>query len=603
MAITPSQWSHVLTIPESYTPPAATSGQTLVITESVIAKLSVLDQTTFWSNVQNGGGDVRICTDSGGVNQLPVEIVSLDNVAETCVIWTRKETYTGAGNLYLFIGKVGETQPAVTDSFGRNAVWVDYHAVLHLNDTNWIDSTGNGYDATGGASVVTEDNPFGIPWAKFDTFNNLNIPTGSSLNNSFLTIQAIAKIDADSGTDAGVVSNRWSTQGNNFFQLTTQANRTTGIVHDGNGENQALGPSLGTEQPKWFSITSSQSDLIAYIDGNQSSIDTTLSGDNQLNTNLNTRVGTYFDGSSNRTINGKVGEVRITLSTLPPSYIATEYANQNDPASFYGTPTIATTGGGGAVEQPVVSEFSGSATVNALASAQAEKRITASSDSLVTTTTTSLASKHVQLSGQSSVTTSSVSLFEKRGLFSGDATVNLTSEVYASKITELSGDATVNVVASGTLIDGNFEIHSFSGGALITASASGQALKVGLVSGQSTTHASASGQASKVAHVDGNATVTTSTQSAISKIASVFGEAISHITASAIAAKRVVLSGASTVITTVYGQFFNTESNVETYQTIVQGRVRANPEVQGRVKANPEIEGTVKSTTIQGRVK
>ena len=239
--------------------------------------------------------------------------------------------------------------------------------------------------------------------------------------------------------------------------------------------------------------------------------------------------------------------------------------------------------GGGAVGQPVVSEFSGTATVNVLASSQAEKRITASGDSLVTTTTTSSASKRVQLSGQSSVTTSSVSLFEKRGAF--------------------GGSATVNVVASGTLIDGNFEIHSFSGGALITASASGQALKVGLVSGQSTTYASASGQASKVAHVDGNATVTTSTQSAISKIASVFGEAISHITASAIAAKRVVLSGASTVITTVYGQFFNTESNVETYQTIVQGRVRANPEVQGRVKANPEIEGTVKSTTIQGRVK
>ena len=111
MAITPSQWSHVLTIPESYTPSAATSGQTLVITESVIAKLSAGDQTTFWSNVQNGGGDVRICTDSGGVNQLPVEVVSLDNSAQTCVIWTRKPSYNGTGDLYVFIGKAGETQP------------------------------------------------------------------------------------------------------------------------------------------------------------------------------------------------------------------------------------------------------------------------------------------------------------------------------------------------------------------------------------------------------------------------------------------------------------------------------------------------------------
>ena len=141
MAITPSQWSHVLTIPESYVPSVATNGQTLVITESVIAKLSAPDQSTFWSNVQNGGGDVRICTDSGGVNQLPVEVVGLDSVAETCVIWTRKSTYNGTGDLYVFIGSAGETQPSVTDPFGCNAVWSDFSLIIHEGAT--VDSTGN----------------------------------------------------------------------------------------------------------------------------------------------------------------------------------------------------------------------------------------------------------------------------------------------------------------------------------------------------------------------------------------------------------------------------------------------------------------------------
>ena len=116
MAITPSQWSHVVTIPESYTPSAATNGQTLVITQSVIAKLSSGDQATFWSAVQNNGGDVRICTAIDGTGQLPVDLVSLDNIAQTCVIWTRKATYDGTGNLYVFVGKPGETQPPVTDT-------------------------------------------------------------------------------------------------------------------------------------------------------------------------------------------------------------------------------------------------------------------------------------------------------------------------------------------------------------------------------------------------------------------------------------------------------------------------------------------------------
>lgn len=203
------------------------------------------------------------------------------------------------------------------------------------------------------------------------------------------------------------------------------------------------------------------------------------------------------------------------------------------------------------------------------------------------------ATKVNPFSGGASVDAQSVSLFEKLNTFNGAASVITTSQSSASKLVPFNGQATVSVTASASIINGNFEISSFSGGALITASASGQVLKVGLVSGQSTAHASASGQVSKVAHVDGNATVTTSTQSAFSKIANAFGEAISRITASSIAAKRVVVSGASTVVATVYGQFFNTESNVETYQTIVQGRV----------KANLEIKSTGKSTTIQGRVK
>ena len=249
-----------IVIPELYTPAKPTQFQTLVITEAVINQLS--NNADFWNNVSEDGGNIRLCSAGDGTEQLPLDIVSFDKVAKTCVIWTRKPSYNGSGSLYLFFGKAGETQPPVTDPFGRNAVWADYEAVLHLNDAEWTDSTGNGYDGTGSVSVVSTDNPFGSTWAKFDQTNHITIPTGAALNDSFLTVQAIFHRDGGSVDDAGIISNRYSTQGGNFFQLSQREARTINSLHDGAGENVAIGGGIQNGQTKWLSVTTSASRVI-----------------------------------------------------------------------------------------------------------------------------------------------------------------------------------------------------------------------------------------------------------------------------------------------------------------------------------------------------
>lgn len=105
-----------------------------------------------------GGGDIRFSSDSAGVTQLPCEVVSFIRnntpASATCQIWVKVPSLTVAVNATFWIhwGKAGDTQPVVTDTYGRNAVWTGYVGVWHLQENNttgaqlYIDSSGTGND-------------------------------------------------------------------------------------------------------------------------------------------------------------------------------------------------------------------------------------------------------------------------------------------------------------------------------------------------------------------------------------------------------------------------------------------------------------------------
>lgn len=587
MAITPSQWSHVLTLPESYTPSAATSGQTLVITEGVIAKLSTADQNTFWNAVQNGGGDVRICTDVAGTNQLPVEIVSLDNVAQTCVIWTRKPTYDGAGELYVFIGKSSETQPAVTDPFGRNAVWYDYAGIYNLSDGTAIDSSGGNDLTTSGAPSVVSGKIGNA--TRFDS-------SADSFNGSFIGLGNTKRTLSLWVNPDDITQNRYLST----FNGGGKSNLTAMLLGFQSGQFNAFdeGYPTGNASQTQIAATDLTWQHICYSwDGSR--LKGYLNGELVVDVadTLNPATPNFLSitpvsGGGSNFYTGNLQYFGARNSGIEPNEIATEYANQNDPASFFGTPTISLTSGEPEPETEL-HEFSGNAIVSALSFAQISKITQHNGQVLITASAAASSTKVINVSGGVTVAAESVSLFEKLNTFNGAASVIATSQSSASKLVPFNGQATVSVTANASIIDGDLEIHSFSGGALITASASGQAMKIGIVSGSVNVTASISAQASKTALLSGNATVSTSTQSLLSKIANITGNAITRVTTLAAVLKRVTLSGASRVVATASGTFFNAESNVETYELTVQGRVKA-PIV---------VQGSVKSLTIQGRVK
>lgn len=135
----------------------------------------------------NGGGDIRFSSDSAGATRLPCEVVTFTTnnnpalgVAE---IWVKIPSVSSSTNttIYVWYNKAGETQPVVSDTYGRNAVWTGYTAVYHMNDnpdtSHIIDSTSNASNGTktGAGSPVEAAGLVGKA-QQFNGSNQINLP-------------------------------------------------------------------------------------------------------------------------------------------------------------------------------------------------------------------------------------------------------------------------------------------------------------------------------------------------------------------------------------------------------------------------------------------
>ena len=130
--------------------------------------------------ILNGGGDLRCYTDNTKTTQLPIELVSFVTGSTPKIVVWGLSPLLGVGDTVYFEKDLTEiSQPAFADTYGRNAVWVDYEIVSH-NLT--FDSTGNYPDAftqNGDPTLVT--GPYGNTDGamSFDGNDWVNVPVGS----------------------------------------------------------------------------------------------------------------------------------------------------------------------------------------------------------------------------------------------------------------------------------------------------------------------------------------------------------------------------------------------------------------------------------------
>ena len=356
MAITPTQWSKRVEV--TGTSPAATlSGYVALITEANLP-------ADVFNVALNGGGDLRVCLNSDGTGQLPLEVVSFDNVADTAQLWIRLPTYSSsARSCWLFYGKAGETQPLFTNEFGRNSVWSDYRGVWHLKDLT--DSAGNFPDSALVGNAVFADNS--STGAMFSTSVSLDGV------DSIFEIPASAQWDAVGGVDFTLQT--WVTSSNASAQQRLQQ-------FDGDGHMFLLNNNLISY--RYWSGSVSRADSPVIVENNTPLMVSGMRVSNQAQIYANTTSGTsgntvsgnvdsnaVFNVGSNQSgsgitfWNGLIGEFRFRIGSLSSSHIETEYANQNAPNTFWTTGTPESTGGGEVTSDATINfapfEFAGDA--------------------------------------------------------------------------------------------------------------------------------------------------------------------------------------------------------------------------------------------------
>ena len=298
------------------------------------------------TSILNGGGNLRAYTDDTKANQLPIEVVTFVTGGTPSVqVWGLSPTLGVGGTVYIEADTVGISQPSVTNTYGRNAVWLDYEAVIHASETGtdgvFVDSTGNGHDTTltTGTTLATTatDHPFGGTWPDFTTAEVCTL-TGSSqmLNNSALTMSHWINPDVSSSS-RGVFGNRYSSPDSHWVQQ-QEYNRV--FIKGGSQEDKTLGSGYTQGVNHYMVLAFDALSLVSYVDGGAVGTDSSIVNTGGISTPVGRdyRIGTYYaNSSSGQRLNGRVGEIRATKLKRSASHIESEYNNQNDTSTFWST--------------------------------------------------------------------------------------------------------------------------------------------------------------------------------------------------------------------------------------------------------------------------
>lgn len=146
---------------------------------------------TVYSNTQANGEDLRFSLDTSGASQLPFEVVNWSTASITSgEVYVKTDSLATASDKEIFCWYDNDSASAlsVDDDYGRNAVWSDYVAVYHLNDTyngsasEVVDSAGTWHGFSDETAPTRVAGRLGIYANNFNDNAALNLGNVSVLN-------------------------------------------------------------------------------------------------------------------------------------------------------------------------------------------------------------------------------------------------------------------------------------------------------------------------------------------------------------------------------------------------------------------------------------
>lgn len=309
----------------------------------------------------NGGGDLRFTADVEGTIRLPVEVVTfVTGVSPSAQVYVKLPNVPGSSAIefWVWYKKAGATQPAVSDPYGRNAVWDnDYAGVWHLEEDPedgagaFVDATGNGNAGTGGnmtsswsvAAQVGKGIDFKFSVSPFEAEADINVGSSATLDNiANMTYEMIMNPRTEGENSLGrlYAKNNASGDGKNFFVDQVTCTRCLSYAANFSGQRgwwRSPSESFAFDEFSHAAMTYDNSAASApafYIDGISLSVteveepDGTTVDDASGNGHIGNRE------SLTRQFDGVLDEVRISSVIRSADWMRQTARNLMDPASF-----------------------------------------------------------------------------------------------------------------------------------------------------------------------------------------------------------------------------------------------------------------------------
>jgi hypothetical protein len=290
----------------------------------------------------------RFYADEAKTIELPREVVSANE------IHVKISSVTSTTDVYMDWDGV-RADYAVTDTYGRNAVWSGFQAVYHMNQDpsgsapQMIDSTGNGNNGTSVGSMTSGD----LVAAKigdgidFDGSNDrINCGNDSSLNSTNIYAACWMR-RTNSDFDYVVAKNDGGITGP-WGLIISNTGRPRMLVWNGSsvqGTDYTGGAATTVNTWDYVAGTFDGSNIRSYVNG---SLEKTIAGSFSLpTTTQELRLG---NNSGGQWFTGRLDEIRVSGTAFSTDWISTEYQNQNDNGAFW----VATPAGGGGSPTPTL---------------------------------------------------------------------------------------------------------------------------------------------------------------------------------------------------------------------------------------------------------
>jgi len=304
-----------------------------------------IDLSRLGITTQADADSVRVYADSGKTTEWAREIVSATEMH------VKVPSLTSTTSIYVYWDGTSADY-AVTDTYGRNAVWSGYAAVWHLGETSGsaLDSSGNGNNLTDNNSVTSATGKLGgardfeRATAEYFSISDAS-QTGLDMTGDF-TLQTWYQLETSGITQVLASKSNFPTIGlqwyfdttNKIFLFASSDNTTTnrsawsttaGVTTSGLNMHHLTFDVNGTANPTvaFYINGASVAGGVAWASGMDGGM-----SDNANNFSIGSEP--YSTTSS---FDGLMDEVRFRNSLLSANWITTEYNNQSDEAGFWGT--------------------------------------------------------------------------------------------------------------------------------------------------------------------------------------------------------------------------------------------------------------------------